>query len=330
VIDAAAISDVLRNRHFDGLPLALSVRDFLIWQMVVASEPLRTIGDFLLLPVNYGLEFGIFAWGTWIFWRRRPTIPSNELGRVLAIGAVTGLVVGSFIGSTVIFNDLPWRSMSFPQTACLVWTAVALDSVTRKQASSPDFGAPWFSRLPMAAGVMLVIGYAGVAYALVCARLPSALFEPAGRFINASPAVDRDARAAYDWANVHLPSTAVLQHNPAPQRVFDFGLYSRNRVAVSDQQGMLYGAPKVDVLHRMDVIAGLFERASPPVVIRQVASSIGIDALVVTAADPVWSDKTSWVWASPARFQNAHVRVIAVSDLGAISPLPAPMKNSRQ
>jgi predicted NUDIX family NTP pyrophosphohydrolase len=45
------------------------------------------------------------------------------------------------------------------------------------------------------------------------------------------------------------------------------------------------------------------------------ARAKGIDVLVVSSADPVWSDRNGWVWSTPVLFASPHVRLIATRDL---------------
>jgi hypothetical protein len=321
-IDSPAILDLVRHRTYDGLPIGLTVRAFSFWDLFVREEPARSIGRFAFLPLNYFLEFGVFAVGAWMFWQRRRTadVHSVELARLLTLGAIVGLLVATFLRSTVISNDLGMRAMLYPQIACLIWTAVAFDDSAQHPYVVTEHSVSWFGRLPLLAGSMLLLGYLGVAYVLVCARLPSAYFEPSRQVnINVQPTVDHDLRAAYEWANDHLPSKFVMQHNPAPPRVFDFGLYGNNRVAVSDEQANLFGASRIAVHERLKVFADLFRQALPPAEVRKKSMDAGADALVVTSADPVWSDPNSWVWMTQTIFQNDHVRIISVQDLGARS-----------
>ena len=92
---------------------------------------------------------------------------------------------------------------------------------------------------PCAMGIVLVIGYADTAYALIGARVypflaPNVAFVPP---VAQNPEVDDGLAAAYTWANAHVARDAILWHNPvSDKRVVDFGLYGRNRVAVADSE----------------------------------------------------------------------------------------------
>ncbi len=39
-----------------------------------------------------------------------------------------------------------------------------------------------------------------------------------------------------------------------------------------------------------------------------------VDIAVVTAADPAWKDRASWVWSLPALYESARVRIVPVPD----------------
>jgi hypothetical protein len=167
-------------------------------------------------------------------------------------------------------------------------------------------------------GALLVIGYAGTVYELVAIRAypflaPNIIFVPQ---IALHPDLDAELASAYSWAGSHLPRDAILQHNPvAAPRVLDFGLYGRNRVAVADSEATLYGASKAEVGARLAAIGPIFTTPLAAAQVRARAATQGIDVLVVSAADPIWSDGRGWVWSAPAVFASPRVRLIATRDL---------------
>jgi hypothetical protein len=205
--------------------------------------------------------------------------------------------------------------MLFPQLAALLWTAAALDTAAERDLPGPRTAVAWFGRLPTLAGLAMLTGYGGVAYALIANRLPASYFWPAAAFRNARPDVDRDLRAAYEWANGHLTGTTILQHNPLSPRVFNFGLYSRRRVAVSDGQAQLFGAGDEAVEARRARLGTIFVDALDAEAVRARASADGVDALVVSAQDPIWARRASWVWSSMPAYGNRNARIIIVRSL---------------
>jgi len=307
--------DILRGRANEGSPIALTIRSFAPLDAMVAPGFAREILRLVLLPLNYFFEFGIFAVGAVVFWWERRPVAITETARVLAFAAAAGLLLGAFTRSTLINNDLAWRAVLLAQLAFLIWTT----AVILAHSSDGQFRLADLRGWPGAMGALLMIGYAGNAYEMISIRAypflaPNIVLVPQ---IALHPALDADLASAYRWANSHVPREAVLQHNPvAAPRVLDFGLYGRNRVAVADSEATLYGASKADVDARLAAIGPIFTTPLTAAQVRTQAAAQGIDVLVVSSADPVWSDARGWVWSAPALFASPRVRLIATRDLG--------------
>lgn len=307
--------DILHGRADEGSPIALAVRPFGPVVVMLAPGLAREVLTLLLLPVNYFFEFGIFAVGAVVYWRERKPAAPMEAMRILVFAAAAGLLLGSFTRSTLINDDLGWRVVLLPQLAFLIWTAAVMLAHGR----GGRFRLADIRRWPSGMGVLLVIGYAGNAYGLVSSRAypflaPNVVLTPD---IALHPELDAELASAYGWANSHVARNAVLQHNPvAAPRVLDFGLYGRNRVAVADSEATLYGASKAEVDARIAAIGPIFTAPLTAAQVRARAAAAGIDVLVVSSADPVWSDAQGWVWSAPVLFASPHVRLIATRDLG--------------
>ncbi len=307
--------DILHGRSDEGSPIAFTVRVFGPLKAVMPPSLVRDLLSLPLLPLNYFFEFGIFGVGAVVYWYERRTLPKTEVARLLVFAATAGLLLGTFARSTLINNDLGWRVVLLPQLAFLVWTAAVILSHSR----DGQFRLADLRRWPSAMGALLLIGYAGSAYELFSMRAypflaPNVILIPENAL---HPELDAELASAYRWANTHVPRSAVLQHNPvAAPRVLDFGLYGRNRVAVADKDATLYGASKPEVDARLAAIGPIFMAPLTAAQVRARAATEGIDVLVVSAADPVWSDAHGWVWTAPVLFASPHVRLIATRDLG--------------
>ena len=305
--------DILHGRANEGSPVAFTIRSFAPLDSMLAPGLWHDVLCFVLLPLNYFIEFGIFAVGAVVYWRERQA-PATETARILVYAAVAGLLLGTFTRSTVINNDLGWRVVLLPQLAFLIWTAAVIMAHSR----TGQFQFADIRRWPSAMGALLIVGYAGNAYEFVSIRAypllaPSIVFAPK---IAIHPELDAELASAYGWANGHVPRNAVLQHNPvAAPRVLDFGLYGRNRVVVADSEATLYGASKAEVDARLAAIGPIFTAPLTAPQVRDRAAAEGIDILVVSAADPIWSDTHGWVWSSPSLFASPHGRLIATRDL---------------
>jgi hypothetical protein len=269
----------------------------------------ETAGRFVLLPLNYAAEFGIFLLGTVTFWmgRGRESIAGNEVARMLTVAAVTSLGLATFMRSAILANDLGWRVILFAQLAALLWTAHAIATAKLPLLRGSPGGSV---ARPTLAGWLLILGYLGIAYDMVALRaIRGEIFKAV------QPQVTRELRTTYAWLNDHLPAGAVLQHNPLPDRVYDFGLYSRHRVGVADREAELFGAAREAVFARLRQLRPVFEGALPAAAVRAAAGANGIDYLVVSAQDPVWHQSGAWPWSTSPIHAGDHVRVIAVADL---------------
>ena len=319
LIAASAVLDLAAGRGGD-VPIAFAVRIFSPLESSFPAEPLRSILRLAVLPVNYLAQFGVLALGTLLFWQTNGprAVHGNELARVLTLGAIAGLVVGTFLKSTLLGNnDLGWRVLMIPQFAGLVWTSAAL--LQRWEAAPRLRARACWRLLPGIPLGLLVLGYGSTLYALVSLRAyPDMPLQPKARLIVPHPASDRELRLAYRWADDHLPATTVLQHDPRPgRRAVSFGLYSRNPVGVSDGFGALFGARNAAIDQRLRALLPIFTASLTEEDVAARAQAQGIDALVVTADDPVWADRSSWVWRSSPLYESPLVKIVAVSRLGA-------------
>jgi len=313
ILLAPQIFDLLRNRTIDGSPVELSVRLFMAVDVLVPPGLTREALYLVLLPLNYFIGWGILAVGVLVFWRSDRLWSNTETARMLTCAAAAGLLAATFMRSTILKNDLGWRAMLLTQLALLVWTAAVITI------RSGNFRIGGIREWPVVIGVLLIIGYAGTLYQLGSIRAypflePHVLFVP---HIAHDPVIDNEQAAAYRWANAHVPLDAVLQHNPlSDERVVDFGLYGLHRAAVADGEANFYGASKAEVARRLTAIGPIFTGRLSAADVKARAVAQGIDVLVVSAADPVWSDHGDWLWSVPALFALPHVRLIATSDLG--------------
>jgi hypothetical protein len=317
LLAAPHLHDLIADRQDQRFPMAPTIRAFKMFDILVKARWIKAVGRTVLLPLNYGLEFGVMALGAALFlvrakagqlWR-----DANGVARLLILSAVAGLMLGTFLKSTIIFNDLGWRVMLFPQTTFLVWTCLALrDQIDRPIRRSAD------KAIVMAWSFLLVVGYLTTVYALFGLRFYGVLKTPCSiRCSAADPAIHRQLRDAYAWLGRHTPPAEVVQQRPGPYRVFDFGLYGRNRVGVADNQATLFGASGTAVKARIAVLSPIFTTRMLAAEAALRARSQGVDILIAKATDPAWTARGSWVWTTPPLYAAPMVRVVAVRGLEA-------------
>jgi hypothetical protein len=306
----------LRTGRGGDLPIMLSVRAFAPSDALFSTEPLQSIARIICLPLSYFAEFGVLFSGTLLFWRqRRPSeVHKNELARVLTFGAIAGVILGSFFRSTLFNNDLGWRVMMFPLLAASIWSAAVVE---RAWAERPElsFGRLWRA-LPASFLLLLGLGYVTTLYALVSARAYYFMRLRADmKLFVADPPVDRALRSAYAWANENLPRDAVLQHSPSLMRSIDYGLYSRNRVSIGDSYGSLFGADSGTVDARLLALQPIYTQDLAEQRVRAVAHANGVDQLIVTSDDPIWTMPQSWLWRATPLYTSANLRIVPVAAL---------------
>ncbi len=317
---APQLVDLHAGRGPGPFPIAATVRAFSPVEHAMAAGPPRLLARLVCLPLNYFADFGLLASGALLFMReRRGARTPTEFARILVMAAGAGLFIGAFFKSNLYNNDLGWRVVLFPLAGALVWTVAALEGRFLQADAGGRAQPPWRQIPPLLWGLG-AIGLATSLYTLVQERTYASLpLPPTMRFFATDPAVQRDLRTAYVWADAHLPARTVLQHDPAAPRVFPFGLYGRNPTAVADDAAGLYGAAQPAVDARVGALAPIFSAELPDAAVRARARSAGVDALVVDASDPVWRRPGSWVWTTRPLFAAARARIIPVDVIGAPS-----------
>ncbi|MCJ2124208.1 hypothetical protein [Methylobacterium sp. J-077] len=305
LLAAPYLSGLLASRSEAEQAIAFAVRSFGPLEGA-ADGPALSLLRLILLPVNYYLAFGVFAAGAFLFWRIVPRreAHASEAGRLLTIVAASSLLIGGFLRSAILYNDLGWRVVLLAQVATLIWSVAAL---TR--------GAGARLRLPGLIAVLLLLGYATTLYGFAGMRAYQTSSHPSFAFLNGRPDIDRALRAAYAWAGAHLPRDLVLQAAPGAPRVFDFGLYGSQPVAVADREARLFGAPEAAVAARLAQVEPMFRDALDADAVRRRAEATGIGALIVTAQDAPWNNPDSWVWRGRPLYASPLVRILSVEDL---------------
>ncbi|MGH1572984.1 hypothetical protein ACRAWG_22780 [Methylobacterium sp. P31] len=290
VLAAPYLLSLLANRTETGPAIRIAVRSFGPLEGM-ADEPIASVLRLILLPVNYYVALGVCAAGSFLFWRVVPRreAHASEAGRLLTICAAAALLLGGFLRSAILYNDLGWRVVLLAQVSVLVWTVVAL--IRTAPAAR--------LRLPGFMAALLMLGYATTLYGFAGMRAYHVAAPPALAFLNGRPDIDRALRAAYGWAGTHLPHDVVLQQSPLPPRVFDFGLYGHQPVAVADREARLFGAAPEAVAARLAQIGPIFGELLPGSDVRRRTVEAGIGALIVTAQDAAWAKPDSWIWRSP-------------------------------
>ncbi|MGH6893267.1 MAG: hypothetical protein ACREEP_13510, partial [Dongiaceae bacterium] len=287
-------------------PISIHLRGPLWLDALFESDFERSIARAITMPFFYAIEFGVFGLGALAFWRKAGRRGfATDLAQVLAIGTAASLVIGSFLRSTILNNDLGWRVTLFAQIATFTWTLSAA-----RAGAFAGHGA-----FAASARICLILGYVTIAYALVQMR-----YNPPQDAVQR--ATLRDEIEAWSWLGKHLPEGAAVQSQPNVERAFSYGMYGRFPTPVSDHHnGRLFGAPASAVEARIAEISPIF---SDPAIsysdVRRIDGRYGVSALIVTALDTAFADTKSWAASAPASYSNAHVRVFLLPEPGNDRP----------
>ena len=312
------ILELISARQESRFPLALSARRFFLLDgrlddLGVTSPWIVETSRLLALPVNYLLEFGLFALvGTLYVWRLRRLRRLGEADRMLLSIAATSLVICSVVRSTLVNNDLGWRGLLFAQMVTLLWTAQLIPPLLRCLRSRLVARRGGDLALAAALATSLLLGLSATAY--------DAVLHPLWRLEDFAEAHGDDQlarlrrlRQGYDFVNRCTPRDAVIQPNPAQQAVrYVQPLYGHRQVAVGNPEyGTQYGIAEQTYRSFQTDVRQVFRAGVGFEEVRAISERYAIDYLIVSDLDSAWSDRGGWVWNEAAIYDSPSLRVFA-------------------
>ena len=276
-----------------------------------------TLANAAFLPINYALELGFFlAVGDLRLRqlvRRGVAASTNELAAWTLVG--TSFLIGTFLrSSTLTSNDLGWRCFLPAQLILLLWGATMVhDWWFHPSSQAPQ---PVLNRTVRGAlATMLILGVLGTAYQVFMLRLYPVLLDrgmiagqgwvaPNRQFGKRAYAL----RSAYEVLDAQLPSSAVLQSNPATEDLILHMLYSAHDAAAGDGEcGTDFGGDDRVCALRLRKLARLFELPDGSN-LDATCQEYGIDAVIVDDSDRVWREPSSWIWSRDPLVANDYAR----------------------
>jgi len=294
-----------------GPPVRFTVRSFMIPDFVMKAVGLKswqvTVGDLLLLPLNYFLELGLFFAAGWLWWSawRAKGYPLGRRELALAAMAAVSIVTCTFLRSSLIGNnDLGWRGFLFAQFVLLLCAADLLG----RWPQTPRRG------LLIA---LIVLGAAGTVFDVAMLRSYPLLSDrgavPFLNWMTADRQLGRrtyDVREAYEWAQRRIPPDALVQHDPnVALQDTPAGLYADRQSAAFDMDCMsTFGGDPRECAPVAQRLKALFS-ADPPESLDQVCRDMPFDIILAKDTDPAWNNRQSWIWKHEAIFTNPHVRL---------------------
>jgi hypothetical protein len=262
------------------------------------------------------------------------TTPSRRDIRWLSwLMLASGLWVALMMRSTVISNnDLSFRGVEIAQFILLVWSAAQITCAhSEVDVPTPSMETPKLTRatqkpfrIGWLAGSLLFLGVISSAYQLVMLRFylyGSDRYHwtnpviPQSEFGDRFGAINKELRYAYASLDRILPPSAKIQFGAAPKLNLQHLYYSRYQQldGMFPGCGTAFGGSEAQCLQLETRIAPLFGNPAPlpgqnyfawtnvhvpalttTAAVYALCRDLGIDALVVTGEDPVWSDPNGW------------------------------------
>ena len=314
-------------------PVMLTVRRFTIPDILVdpAHQGKMLALNAALLPLNYFLEFGFFfvvgCLGVRQIWKTR--LRSQSDWAAVALGTASLLLCTFTRSSVITSNDLGWRSALVVQFVLLIWAAemwnegvLGFGSLRTHVSAKPQRAAP---RLVTAT---LLLGVMGSCYELCLQRTYPILSDSFNiakpDWLSTDNQLGRrtfEVRHAYEVIDRMLPANAVVQAAPAVLAGnLTAALYSdRQMVADAGDCGTVFGGSKQfcnDVI--LPRVKPLFDDRQPLTAgfISDTCRQFSITALLFKDTDPVWKNKSGWIWKAHPLLSNRYVRVIECGDGG--------------
>ena len=312
------ILELMQATYESAFPLGVHVREFrpmkrILERFGMVHHPLGQLAYLVCLPLNYGLEFGVYLVGVYAFWRRHRGKPVVGRSRFELILLLSSLAVCTFIKSALTNNDLGWRGMMLVQFVVLIWLAGFLDdALERAQGRIRDTLRGWKA---WAVAVMLLMGALASGYDFTVQVLsivtPRVTFG-GPPYYSGQETLGR--REVHTWIDRNTLRDAVVQSNPAVWENLFHGYYvHRQSRALEENHGMLFSIRR----GMYNSLAGRFMPIFTDTIgadsVAAIARSNGVDYLIVNRDDPVWRIEDSWVWRTTPAAGNEYARVYDVS-----------------
>ncbi len=274
-----------------------------------------TVANLIFLPINYVLELGFFlavgALRLQQVVRGRVEASANELAAWTLVA--TSFLIGTFLrSSTIGSNDLGWRCFLPAQLILLLWGATTVHDWWFHGVAPQPAPRPWTHGM---LAILLILGITGTAYEVFMLRMFPILSDRGAIRGESWTTQDQQfgkrayaLRSAYEALDAQLPSSAVLQNNPAQEdQILDM-LYSGHDIAAGGSEcGSAFGGDPDICAPRVQELAGLFALPDGSN-LDATCRKYGIDAVVVENSDDVWREPSSWIWKRQPAVANDYVR----------------------
>ena len=266
------------------------------------------------LPFNYLLELGFFLAIAAIRFRQLKRgfvrITSNELAGWVLIA--TGFILGSFVrSSTIETNDLGTRCFLPAQLILLIWAGIFVDDWLFAKTTPIALPGP-LARAVLS--LLLMLGILGTIYELAMFRYFPVLKDRGTiegvMLLDIAPKAGQRTfalRSLYEQLNKELPRNAVIQNNPRTRNLVTNLIYSGHQSVAGDPGcGATFGGDNALCAERVRRLTLLYQLPDDDP--QSACAEYGIDVMIVQDTDPVWHDRSSWVWSREPLVANDYAR----------------------
>lgn len=269
-------------------PVIFQVRDFIKINNLLhgSSIFLKSFANLLVLPLNYGLEFGFFAIGGLLYWSYRNKLDEkiNRAELFLIVLTATSFFICTFFRSSIANNDLGWRGFLFAQFVLLLFSIPLVANLRQ------SFTHQFYTVEPMLKKTIMGMLIISSIYFVFDAYVGRVYIW--GIDHNRTTSI----REAYEWVARNTPSTAIIQHNPNEVVEYFHALYGNRQTIISDDIfGKLYGISGPMYDDTFEELKTLFQPDTSYEEAIAYARSLDIDAIFLKDTDPIWQDSSSWL-----------------------------------
>lgn len=288
----------------------------------IQAAPAVMLANAIALPVNYAIELGVFFMIAVLRLRQvlRRTVPATPDEIAAWTLVMASFLIGTFLQSqTIATNDLGIRCFLPAQFVLLLWAAIFIDDTWFATAGGKT--ATRRTVVP-ALALLLVLGVCGTLYELFMVRMSPVLYDRWG--VAGLDWMDPDSqlgkrtyalRSVYESLNAQLPSSAVIQYNPATRNYVVDALYSFHDAAAGGMDcGAAFGGDPELCKQRVRRLVSVFQNRED---VERACRDYGIDVFVAKDTDPGWRDRSSWIWNQAPMLGNDYVRAFRCSSLAA-------------
>lgn len=306
------------------LPIAFYVRPFSLVQFLV-PEKLQAWANLLFLPVNYLMELGLFF--ILGLYRLQYTKSFEKSNRHFVVAetillAVVATTLSFMYSTTEGINDLGIRGWLLGQFVLLIWATDVIQKWLNNKVPTLKNIFTAIGKQPQigkALQALLIIGLLTTSLEAFLTRTWPLLVDwnVAGFPNTLSPNSNFGARTyaaklAYQYINIHLPATAMIQYNPDIYLDRPSGLYGERPVAISDRTS--YGVPAIIYQSMQNDIATIFEFDTTWEEIDKTCIRYSIEAIVINDLDPLWNRLPGLEIQRNPVYQNQYYSVIPCGD----------------